>query len=179
MLIFKSGAKRTSRLMAGLLMGIVLMALMAGCAQKEPAIQNTLAPAQTNEAQPQAQSEAGEDVIIPVSDISETALFVPAEVDGVKMEIIAVKAPDGSIRTAFNTCQVCFDSGKGYYEQEGDKLVCQNCGNSFGMGDVELAKGGCNPVPIPKEYKTVTADTITIPYDLLKQAKELFAGWKV
>ena len=45
------------------------------------------------------------------------------------MEIVAVKALDGSIRTAFNTCQVCYNSGRGYYQQEGNELVCQNCGN--------------------------------------------------
>lgn len=29
------------------------------------------------------------------------------------------------IRTAFNTCQVCYSSGKGYYVQSGNVLVCQ------------------------------------------------------
>lgn len=38
-----------------------------------------------------------------------------------------------TIRTAFNTCQVCYSSGRGYYVQEGNVLVCQNCGNRFGM----------------------------------------------
>ena len=52
-------------------------------------------------------------IIIPVKDITETATFYPASINGTDLEVIAVKAPDGTIRTAFNTCQVCFDSGRG------------------------------------------------------------------
>ena len=94
------------------------------------------------------------------------------------MEIIALKAPDGTIRTAFNTCQVCYDSGRGYYVQEGDVLVCQNCGNRFSADQVELVKGGCNPVPILAENKTDNGATITIPKDFLEQNKDLFGNWR-
>jgi uncharacterized membrane protein len=94
------------------------------------------------------------------------------------MEALAVKAPDGTIRTAMNTCQVCYDSGRGYYKQEGNVLVCQNCGNRFRTSDVEKVKGGCNPVPVLEEDKTVTNDTITIPAAFLQKAKVLFSNWK-
>lgn len=144
---------------------------LAGCSS--PAQQS--APADQTSAPAQAE---GQDLVIPISDVSEKALFIPVKADGVNMEVIAVQAQDGSIRTAFNTCQVCFDSGRGYYVQEGDELVCQNCGNRFPMEEVEVTRGGCNPVPISQDLKTVTADTITIPYDLLRQAKELFSKWK-
>jgi hypothetical protein len=50
-----------------------------------------------------AKAAAPADLSIPVRDVSATAKFYPVEIDGVKMEVIAVKAPDGSIRTAFNT----------------------------------------------------------------------------
>lgn len=174
---------RRPYVVAGLLISLMLLTALAGCslsnAPSNTAGKATPAPAQTADTKEQAASQSdGKDLVISVGDVSEKALFVPVEVDGVKLEVIAVKAPDGSIRTAFNTCQVCYDSGKGYYKQEGNELVCQNCGNRFGMGDVEVSKGGCNPVPIPEKYKTVTADTITIPYDLLKEAKTIFANWK-
>lgn len=118
------------------------------------------------------------DIVIQSKDITETPTFFPASIDGVDLEVLAVKASDGTIRTAFNTCQVCYNSGKGYYEVEGDELVCQNCGNRFGMDDVEVTKGGCNPVPITEEYKTVTDETITISKDILAQATAIFAEWK-
>lgn len=56
-----------------------------------------------------------------------------------EMEVIAVKDSGGTVRTAFNTCQVCYSSGKGYYKQKGDKLVCQNCGNAFTMDQVRIS----------------------------------------
>ncbi|HWT73529.1 MAG TPA: DUF2318 domain-containing protein [Mobilitalea sp.] len=118
------------------------------------------------------------DMVIQTKDITDQPSFYPTEVNGVKMEVIAVKASDGSIRTAFNTCQVCYNSGKGYYKVEGDELVCQNCGNRFKMDDVEVTKGGCNPIPITSEYKTVTNDTITISKDFLTQASQIFTNWK-
>jgi uncharacterized membrane protein len=117
------------------------------------------------------------DIVIQTKDVTETATFYPAEINGTDLEVIAVKAPDGTVRTAFNTCQVCYSSGRGYYKQEGDQLICQNCGNRFGMGDVEVARGGCNPVPITSEYKKVDAETITISKDFLTQATVIFENW--
>jgi uncharacterized membrane protein len=122
--------------------------------------------------------QSSENLVIPISEVSKTATFYPVDVDGVAMEVIAVKAPDGTIRTAFNTCEVCYDSGRGYYEQEGDALVCQNCGNRFETSQVEIQSRGCNPWPIFAEDKTVTDETITITYDFLSASTKAFANWK-
>jgi Predicted membrane protein len=94
------------------------------------------------------------------------------------MEIIAVKASGGSIRTALNTCQVCYRSGRGYYKQVGDVFVCQNCGNRFKIDQVELIKGGCNPVPILDGDKTDSGDSIGISKAYLESAAPYFAAWK-
>lgn len=125
-----------------------------------------------------AETVKDSDIVIPISDITETARFYPAEINSTELEVLAVKAPDGSIRTAFNTCQVCYSSGRGYYIQEGDVLVCQNCGNRFAMDDVEVTRGGCNPVPITEEFKTVDEETITVSKDYLAEATAIFANWK-
>ncbi|WP_099468155.1 DUF2318 domain-containing protein [Konateibacter massiliensis] len=123
-------------------------------------------------------SENG-DLIIPVAAVSDKASFYEYDVDGTKLEVMAIKASDGTIRTAFNTCQVCYSSGRGYYEQDGDALICQNCGNRFSADDVEVTRGGCNPVPIPEENKTTDDTNIIISQDYLKSAKELFENWKL
>ena len=94
------------------------------------------------------------------------------------MEVLAVKASDGTIRTAFNTCQVCYGSGRGYYKLDGDILVCQNCGNRFEPDQVEMQKGGCNPVPIFDEDKSDDGQNIVITKDYFQQAKEIFSNWK-
>jgi uncharacterized membrane protein len=118
------------------------------------------------------------DLVIQIADITENALFYPVDIDGMRMEVLAVKAPDGTIRTAFNACQVCYSSGRGHFVQSGTLLVCQNCGRRYRMSQVELQSGGCNPEPISSENKTVTASTITISREYLKRAKASFESRK-
>lgn len=105
---------------------------------------------------------------IPIADLSQTASFYKADLDGTEVELVALKDSKGNLRTAFNACQVCYSSGKGYYVQDGNYLVCQNCGNSFTIDQVGIASGGCNPWPILDSDRTVTDDEIQISYDVLK-----------
>lgn len=105
---------------------------------------------------------------IPIADLSQTASFYKADLDGTEIELVALKDSKGNLRTAFNACQVCYSSGKGYYVQDGNYLVCQNCGNSFTIDQVGIASGGCNPWPILDSDRTVTDDEIQIYYDVLK-----------
>jgi uncharacterized membrane protein len=121
---------------------------------------------------------ADQDLVVQIADVTENALFYPVDIDGTRMEVLAVRAPDGTIRTAFNTCQVCYSSGRGYFVQTGTVLVCQNCGRRYRMNQVERQAGGCNPVPIFPADKTVTGTTITISKEYLRKAREIFAGWK-
>ena len=118
-----------------------------------------------------------EDIKIVKSEVTEIAKFYPYKAGKTNMEVLAVKASDGTIRTAFNTCQVCYGSGRGYYVQEGDEMVCQNCGNRFQLDNIEIIKGGCNPVPIMEENKTDDGTNIVISKDLLEANKDLFANW--
>lgn len=125
-----------------------------------------------------AATNAAEGINIVKSEISSKAKFYPYKVDGTNMEIIAVKATDGTIRTALNTCQVCYDSGRGYYVQVGDYLVCQNCGNRFHIDQIEKIKGGCNPVPILEENKKDMGTYITLSKDFIATQKQYFVNWK-
>lgn len=120
----------------------------------------------------------GKSLKIPVSDISSKVSFYPIKVDGVEMEIIAVKDSEGEIRTAFNTCQVCYSSGRGYYVQDGDVLVCQNCGNQFTIDDIGVEAGGCNPWAIMSDDRTIKNGKLEISYDYLKESEQIFSNWK-
>ncbi len=157
---------------------LFVLALFAGCSVKaeEPPV-STQAPAA--EAAPSAEAEAsGDDLVIPVSDLTGKPQFFAYNADGKDMEIIALTASDGSIRTSFNTCQVCYSSGRGYYKVEGDSLVCQNCGNTFGFDDIAVTRGGCNPVPITEKERADKDDNIVITASYLKDASILFENWK-
>ena len=175
---------RTLARLASIMAALSMIAILAGCTSAPaggsptPAAQQSAA-ADNGSSKSGAQTGAsGDDLVIPISGVSETATFYPVEVNGTNMEVLAVQAPDGSVRTAFNTCQVCYDSGRGYYKQKGNVLVCQNCGNRFTMDQVEVVSGGCNPVPILPANKTVTNDFITISNSFLKEAKVIFENWK-
>ena len=107
-------------------------------------------------------------------DVTETVRVYSYSIDKTKLEIMAVRAPDGSIRTAFNTCQVCYGSGRGYYVQTGTKVVCQNCGNIFEINQIEKIKGGCSPVPILNDNKSEDDFKIIIPGGFFDENKYLF-----
>jgi hypothetical protein len=118
------------------------------------------------------------DLKILKSEVTETAKFYPYKAGNVNMEVLAVKAKDGTIRTALNTCQVCYPSGKGYYIQKGDTLVCQNCGNVFNISQIGKAKDGCNPVPVTATYKKDDGTNIVISKTFMTENKDLFLKWK-
>ena len=85
----------------------------------------------------------GNVIKIPLAGIDGTADFF--NYDGI--EFFVVRAKDGSVKTAFNACDVCYRSKKGY-RQEGDDMVCNNCGNHYrisGLGTANLKGGGCWP----------------------------------
>ena len=132
----------------------------------------------TNSADNVQTIQEGENLVIPIGEISSTAKFYPVNVDGTNMEVLAVQTADGEMRTAFNTCEVCNGSPDAYFIQSGDVLVCQNCGSQFPMSQVEVDAGGCNPWPIFIRDKTVTDESITISYDVLKASQDIFANWK-
>jgi uncharacterized membrane protein len=58
-----------------------------------------------------------------------------------------IKSSDGIVRAAFDACDVCWPAGKGYY-QDGDAMVCRNCGRRFASVLVNEVQGGCNPAPL-------------------------------
>lgn len=133
----------------------------------------------STQANVQQAAITGEGVKITKSEITEKATFIPYQAGDTYMEVVTIRASDGTVRTALNTCQICNGSGRGYYEQEGDVLVCQNCGNRFTVDQVEIVRGGCNPVPIQSHEKTETEDSIIITDDFMQKNKSLFNNWKI
>ena len=121
---------------------------------------------------------AGGDLEIPIAELSEHIKIYSFTVDGLNMEVLAARDADGTVRTAFNTCQVCNGSRKAYFVEQGDKVVCQNCGNAFGREDVGVLSGGCNPYPIFAEDREDSEDAVRISYDFLSGAESLFSRWK-
>jgi len=69
---------------------------------------------------------------------------------GTKVTFFVLKSSDGVIRAAIDACDVCYRSGKGYV-QDGDYMVCTNCGRKFASNRINDVKGGCNPAPLNRK----------------------------
>lgn len=113
-------------------------------------------------------------IIIDTTNIGSKATFYNYNADGTAIRLFAVKASDGTIRMAFNTCQVCNPSPKAYFVQNGKNFICQNCKNSFATDNIGKERGGCNPIPITTDERIDGENTITITKQFIESYKENF-----
>jgi hypothetical protein len=98
-------------------------------------------------------------ISLPVTTFDDgIARFYTVQVDGKTIPFFVLKGSDGSIRAAFDACDVCYPAKKGY-RQEGDVMVCNNCGNRFPSVRINVETGGCNPVPL---VETVQGGSVII-----------------
>ena len=98
-------------------------------------------------------------VRIAASDLADgRAHFYTLQRSQKAIPFFLLKSSDGVIRAAFNACDVCFLAKKGYH-QEGDEMVCSNCGSRFPSNQINVVRGGCNPSPLTRE---VQGDTVII-----------------
>lgn len=99
-------------------------------------------------------------VAIPLDTVSDgqAHYFSAKSENNVKVEFFVVKSHDGVIRAAVDACDVCYRAGKGYI-QEGNVMVCTNCGMKFATDRINEVKGGCNPAPL---NRTVEGDKLLI-----------------
>ena len=72
--------------------------------------------------------------------------------EGHPIEFFVLKSQDGVVRAAFNACDVCFASKKGY-TQDGDHMICNNCGRRFPADQINVVHGGCNPSPLERSVE--------------------------
>ena len=86
------------------------------------------------------------------------------------IEFFALKSKDGVVRAAFNACDVCFRVKLGYH-QDGDEMVCANCGRRFPSDRINVVKGGCNPSPLAR---TVEGSMLVIKVDDIVAGAQYF-----
>ncbi|MFH1358330.1 MAG: DUF2318 domain-containing protein [archaeon] len=106
--------------------------------------------------------DTGDSFKIPLNDIGKDAQWFDYNSNGVNIKYFAVRADDGTVKVAFDACDVC--GGSKGYRQEGGDMVCNNCGNHYpisGIGTQNL-KGGCWP--------SYLANTINGDYLIVKKS---------
>jgi uncharacterized membrane protein len=109
---------------------------------------------------PSGIAERSTAVRVPLSDLEGgQAKFFDYTLAGNKsVRFFVLKSSDGVYRAAMDACDVCFHARKGY-RQEGDDMVCNNCGQHFHSALVNEVHGGCNPVALPRN---VDGDSLVI-----------------
>jgi len=96
---------------------------------------------------------AGGEVRIPLTDVDDGQAHYYAYDDGkTDIKFFVLKSRDGVLRAAFDACDVCFPAKKGY-TQDGDYMICNNCGRRFHSSQINVVEGGCNPAPLTREVR--------------------------
>ena len=136
--------------------------IVAGAAVAIASTRGDGAPAATT-----TQAAPGGDVKIALADVSDgKAHYYSYDAGGTQVKYFVLKSSDGKVRAAFDACDVCYAQKKGY-QQEGDEMVCGNCGQRFPSAQINEVEGGCNPSPIERTVKG---------QDLVLSTSELQAG---
>ena len=84
-------------------------------------------------------------VQIPISDLTDSSLhYYTAAIGANTVRFLVIHKSDGDYVTALDACQICGAKG---YRQEGQNVVCRNCGAVIYIPSIG-EKGGCNPIPV-------------------------------
>jgi uncharacterized membrane protein len=91
------------------------------------------------------------DVVIPAAqfDDGQARFFTYDASSGETVRFFVMKSGDGVIRAAFDACDVCYREKRGY-RQQGDYMLCVNCGQTFHSSHINVRQGGCNPAPLDR-----------------------------
>lgn len=86
-----------------------------------------------------------------------TASYFVYNANGRNVKFFVIRASDGTVRAALDACTACNHAKLGY-RQNGEAMVCNNCGMSFKSTDVGRISGGCSPIPLKnsQDGKTLT-----------------------
>jgi high-affinity iron transporter len=108
-------------------------------------------------------SDTGQ-VRIPISALTDSKLhFYTADVDGTVIRFLVIHRLNGDYATALDACQIC---GRQGYRQQGQNVVCRNCGASIYIPTIGQS-GGCNPVAVKSR---VEAGEVIVDLAALQQA---------
>lgn len=132
-----------------LIAGLAAVVLLAGAALWYFSAQSPQSP-----ANPTATANASGDIVsMPLSTFDDgKAHYFQHKSGDITIRYFVIKSADGAVRAAFDACDVCWPAGKGY-AQDGDFMVCRNCGQRFHSTRVNEVKGGCNPAPLERKVE--------------------------
>ncbi len=116
--------------------------------------------------------DACDTISIAIADLTTEAIWYSFEAQEVTVYYFALLGEDGTPHVAIDACDVCHGAKKGY-SQDGEWMVCNNCGQEFHVDDIgdENQSGGCNPGFIPVE---ITDTHVLIEPEMLEASSWYF-----
>src|SRR5579862_7539580 len=85
------------------------------------------------------------EVRIPLSQLMDSSLhYYTAEVNQADIRFLVIHKSGGDYATALDACQICGAVG---YRQEGQNVICRNCGAAIYIPSIGQS-GGCNPIAV-------------------------------
>lgn len=138
---------KTTLVLAVILVALVAVAaymVLGGSGEATPA---TSVTATNNDSS----GKNADEIRIPLADLEsgQAKFFDYTLSDNKPIRFFALKSKDGVYRAALDACDVCFHAKKGYH-QEGDDMICNNCGLKFPTSKINDVAGGCNPVGLAR-----------------------------
>lgn len=104
------------------------------------------------------------EVSIPLSALRDSKMhFYTADANDIAIRFFVIHENGGDYIVALDACQICGWSG---YRQEGQNVVCRNCGSTIYIPSIG-EKGGCNPIPVKS---SVNGSNIVIDLSALETA---------
>ena len=90
-------------------------------------------------------SAVNDQVRIPLSELNDSSLhFYMVETGVTTLRFLVIHQTNGDYAVALDACQICGWAG---YRQEGQNVICRNCGATIYIPSIG-EKGGCNPIPV-------------------------------
>jgi hypothetical protein len=104
-------------------------------------------------------------VAVPKADLSTTEVHYDYEGETATIRYFAVLDAASEPHVAFDACDACYPADKGY-SQDGDLMVCNNCGNSYAIDELgdQAGSGGCWPGYLP--FTETDTDLLILVSDL-------------
>ena len=106
------------------------------------------APQESNKQAEPARSQASDgELRVPLADVAggRAKFFDYKLANNQQVRFFVVKSSAGDYRAALDACEVCAHAKQGY-RQDGDDMVCNNCGKKFATALIGKISGGCHPV---------------------------------
>lgn len=109
-------------------------------------------------------------VSFPLASFDNSVKYYQYKYEDTSVRFFILRSNDGTIRAAFDACDVCYMSRRGY-DQVGDYMRCNNCGLTFPEDKINVVVGGCNPSPLTRE---IVGDNLIIKVEDIVQGKRFF-----